>query len=123
MINGQNLVLVKLALICCVFLIKLENGRTWPSGLELFFSSDPEYNCSGLNFTNCTICTPGTIYNSSNKSLFNSLGVKKKISLKQIALLENQNCFEIYNENCKKRRRRMLLLSNPEYMFSVSRVR
>lgn len=67
MIYGNKFFIFKLVFASFLFLTKLEYGQTWLQ-FDFLELEDSETNCSALNLTNCSFCSPGTIYNKSNRS-------------------------------------------------------
>lgn len=69
--RNNNFIIVKIVFSSFLFLIKLQYSYT---GFSHFFSFEyeNEINCSLVNLTNCSFCSPGTIYNNSTVTIANS---------------------------------------------------
>lgn len=67
--TGRKFFIFKLALVSFLFLAKLEYSQAWLGFSFMTIQENNDFNCSALNLTNCTVCSPGTIYNNSNTIL------------------------------------------------------
>ena len=67
--NGQKYVLFELVVVSFLFLVKLQLVQTWNWSPFLHQPELDFFNCTDMNLTNCSFCSPGTIYNMSKTTL------------------------------------------------------